>query len=461
MYNTHNVIMGLESLIPNKNSQQQPQQNSGGGFSQDRDEVDEIDIEETRYTVRRERDDLGVLSSLLAGTSHPQREQSPFQERQSPYATPQQEARNIEHETWNVSQHPAHNIQYTTPDTRQQTYQEPQRPLHPAQNIEQKTVEDKRYIRQEYEQPPEPKEFVEREIPVISKPREHQRESFIPAKPRERHETPVLSGPIFQVEVGKIFENPYQPRKEFDEGALNELASSIREFGVIQPLLVTRMNEETEDGLRTTYQLIAGHRRLLASKKVGLKTVPVVIRNQLKRADALEMAIVENVQREDLNIVETARAYARLSDEFGLTQREIAARLGKSRESIANTVRLLSLPTHIQDAISAGKINESHARILMQIQDPTQQEKIFDQIVSEGLSVRDTKRTVAHTISSLHAPRHAQDPQLKSLERDISDVVGAPVHIELSEKGGKIIIHFFSPEEAEGIAQRIRKEQQY
>ncbi len=263
------------------------------------------------------------------------------------------------------------------------------------------------------------------------------------------------------MEVGKIQDNPYQPRKEYDATALDELAASIREFGVMQPLVVTRMNEETEDGLRTTYQLIAGHRRLMASKKVGLKTVPVVIRSALKRGDALEMAIVENIQRQDLNVVETARAYARLSDEFGLTQREIAARLGKSRESIANTLRLLSLPTHMQDAVSAGNINESHARILMQIQDPIQQQKMFDQIVREGLSVRDVKRVLSHATPHAHTTHQSVNPAMKSLEQDISDVVGAPVHIELSDKGGKIVIHFYSPEEVQGIAQRIRKEQQY
>lgn len=434
--------MGLESLIPNKNNQQ-PQGN-GGYIPNDRDDIEEIDVEETRYTMRRERDNLGVLSSLLAGTSHPQRDQSPFQQPQSPYAAPQQGTPGMERGAWNVERGVVHNRQ-------PQPYQEPRQ------------VPRETY----YEEEP----FTENNVwqePVASRPQrapEYQRESFVHSKPKERRETPMLSGPIFQVEVGKIFENPYQPRKEFDETALDELAASIREFGVMQPLVVTRMNEETEDGMRTTYQLIAGHRRLLASKKVGLKTVPVVIRTDLKRADALEMAIVENIQRQDLNVVETARAYARLSDEFGLTQREIAARLGKSRESIANTLRLLSLPTYVQDAISAGTINESHARILMQITDPARQQSMFDQIVKDGLSVRDTKRMLSReTPSSTHVrgvAHHASNPELKSLEQDISDVVGAPVHIELSDKGGKIVIHFYSPEEVQGIAQRIKKDQQY
>lgn len=429
--------MGLESLIPNKNNQQ-PQ--NTGGFVRDttQDEIDELDIEETRYTVRRERDDLGVLSSLLAGTSHPSRESSPFQQTQSPYAAPH---------------YPTHNEQQATYNT-QRVYQEP--PVRETYR-ETESFDFDQPVREEWQEPQRSSISSQ----PISSPTAPARESFTIPKSKGAHEIPSLSGPIFQVEVGKIQDNPYQPRKEYDESALDELASSIREFGVMQPLVVTRMNEETEDGIRTTYQLIAGHRRLMASKKVGLKTVPVVIRTNLKRADALEMAIVENIQRQDLNVVETARAYARLSDEFGLTQREIAARLGKSRESIANTLRLLSLPTHFQDAISSGKINESHARILMQIQDPMQQQKIFDQIIHEGLSVRDVKRTLSHATPHMHATHQSVNPAMKSLEQDISDVVGAPVHIELSDRGGKIVIHFYSPEEVQGIAQRIRKEQQY
>ena len=441
--------MGLESLIPNKNGTQ-PQQN-GGFVRDDQDEIDEIDIEETRYTVRKERDDLGVLSSLLAGTSHPRREPSPFQQPASPYAAPQ---------------YPTHNEQYTPRNTPHQTF-------NPQSQVQEPRVRDEVYREptqsfssSAYEREESPEVETPYVSPSHTAPRyqtAHSAHEPIsnPVKSKGERDIPTLSGPIFQVEVGKIQDNPYQPRKDYDPVALDELATSIREFGVMQPLVVTRMNEETEDGLRTTYQLIAGHRRLMASKKIGLKTVPVVIRTALKRADALEMAVVENIQRQDLNVIETARAYARLSDEFGLTQREIAARLGKSRESIANTLRLLSLPTHMQDAVSRGQINESHARILMQIQDPMQQQRIFDQIVNEKLSVRDVKRTLSRVTPHPHITHHSANPEMKSLEQDISDVVGAPVHIELSEKGGKIVIHFYSPEEVQGIAQRIRKEQQY
>ena len=276
-------------------------------------------------------------------------------------------------------------------------------------------------------------------------------------------EPPKISGPVFHIEAEKIILNPYQPRKEFDQEALKELAASIREFGILQPLVVSKIEEITENGTRVTYQLIAGQRRLMASKIAGLKTVPVIIRNALKKTEALEMAIVENIQRADLNTLETARAYSRLSDEFGLTQREIAARLGKSREVIANALRLLSLPTEIQDAISKGKINESHARLLLQIEEPDKQMEIFSRIINENLSVRDIRRQVKQrpvSVSEESKPLTADDLELKQVERDLSEFLGAPVNVEFSRAGGKIVIHFYSPEEAKGIAHRIKPEEQ-
>lgn len=413
--------MGLDSLIPNKNG--------GRGYRNDDDDFLRENDEFEGSASRPEREDLGVLSSLLSGNQHQLRDESSFEQPRSPYNSP---ARDV----------------YTS---RYKTTESPQSPHTQSSHDREDDFNFSPPLREEHEHSPLREEWGE---PVVETPRP-QRQSLGHEKLTES------STPVFQVELNKIVENPYQPRKEFDQESLDELAASIREFGVLQPLVVTRVNEETDYGTKVTYQLIAGHRRLLASKKAGLKTVPVIIRNQLKRADALEMAIVENIQRQDLNVIETARAYARLSDEFGLTQREIAARLGKSRESVANTLRLLSLPTHMQDALSQGKINESHARILLQISDPVRQQETFDQIIHEKLSVRDVKRTLQRTQTSSHTPRAHTTPEIKAMEKDISDAVGAPVHIELSEKGGKIVIHFFSPEEAQGIAQRIKREQQY
>lgn len=268
-------------------------------------------------------------------------------------------------------------------------------------------------------------------------------------------------GPVFQIEAGKIIANPYQPRTVFDEEALKELAASIREFGILQPLVVTKIEEDTPNGTKITYQLIAGHRRLLAARMLGLSTVPTIVRKTQKRTEALELAVVENIQRQNLNSIETARAYARLSDEFGLTQREIAQRLGKSREAIANALRLLSLPSEIQDAISQGRINESQARLLLSIDEAPLQMEIFKQILEENLSVRDVrKRLQEHKENKeekqKEAPIQTQDLQMKAFEKEMAELFGAPVHIEFSRNGGKIVIHFYSPEEAQGIIQRIR-----
>jgi ParB family chromosome partitioning protein len=277
----------------------------------------------------------------------------------------------------------------------------------------------------------------------------------------ERHaEAPRISGPVFHIEIEKIVPNPYQPRKDFNEESLRELAISIGEFGIIQPLVVSKIEEITDGGTRVTYQLIAGQRRLMAAKIAGLNTVPVIIRNTLKKAEALEMAVVENIQRADLNTIETARAYSRLSEEFGLTQREIAARLGKSREVIANALRLLSLPSQIQEAISKGQINESHARLLLQMENIQEQIELFEKILSQNLSVKEIKKNIGKKESGESdqslAPLRAEDIELKQLEKDLSDFLGAPVNVEFSRTGGKIVIHFYSPEEARGIAQKIK-----
>ncbi len=281
-----------------------------------------------------------------------------------------------------------------------------------------------------------------------------------PHPQRDPVSIPSISGPIFHVETERITVNPYQPRKVFDENALQELATSIREFGIIQPLVVVKVEEETETGLQSKYQLIAGHRRLFAARKAGLRTVPVVVRNAGKKTEMLEIAILENIQREDLNVIETARAYARLSDEFGLTQREIAARLGKSREAIANALRLLSLSSEIQESLSKGEIQESHARILMQVPDIQSQKDLHKKIMRENLSVRDVKRAMTQrAASSQQHPRAPKDVQLQNVEKELSEFLGAPVRVEVSKNGGKIIIHFYSAEEAIGIAQKIHPDE--
>ena len=263
---------------------------------------------------------------------------------------------------------------------------------------------------------------------------------------------------IFHIEVEKIKSNPLQPRKEFDQEALKELASSIREFGILQPIVVSKIEIEKEFGADVEYQLIAGERRLMAVKILGWERVPAIIRKVDTRANQLELAIIENLQRENLNSVETARAYAKLQDEFGLTQREVAARMGKSRETIANALRLLSLPTEIQDAIAKNQINESQARLLMAITDQNQQQQLFKELIEKNLSVRELKQKINNQKNQSPTTNRQltnSDPEMLGLQEKLTELLGAKVRIENGQKEGKIIISFYSPEEIQGIVDKL------
>ncbi len=273
----------------------------------------------------------------------------------------------------------------------------------------------------------------------------------------------AMGDAIFHIEIDKIKPNPFQPRKHFDEDALRDLANSIREFGILQPLVVSKVETPTENGTRVEYQLIAGERRLRASQRAGLERVPVIIRQAAERAEQLELAIIENLQRENLDTIETARSYARLQDEFGLTQREIASRLGKSREVIGNALRLLALPVEIQDALSHEQINESQARLLLSIPNMTVQKQLFADLLTKNFSVRELKAK----IKNIHNPPemrmrpaaasilHTDDAEVYALQNQLKEVLGTEVRINKHGDSGKIIISFYSPEELYGVVKRI------
>lgn len=277
-------------------------------------------------------------------------------------------------------------------------------------------------------------------------------------KPSVDHKLPFES--VFQIEVDKIKPNPHQPRRYFDEQALRELASSIREFGVIQPLIVSKIEEENETGTSVSYELIAGERRLLASKMVGLYTVPAIIRKPPRESEKLELAIIENIQRADLSPIEMARAFARLQDEFRLTQREIAAKLGKSREVVANSVRLLNLPSEIQEAIGDGRVNESQARLLLAIDDIPSQRRLFEEILKDNLSVREIKNRVKRikfpeTSERENDERTSADPEIDFLKEQLEGFLGTKIDLSRAGEGGKITINFYSPEELKAIAEKL------
>ena len=247
------------------------------------------------------------------------------------------------------------------------------------------------------------------------------------------------------VALDRIRPNPRQPRVEFDETALTELVTSIRTQGVIQPLLVRRM----ADG---DYELIAGERRLRAAQRAGLTHVPVFVRD-ISDAESLELALVENIQRNDLSPLEEAAAYQRLINDFGHTQEEVAERVGKSRPAVANALRLLRLPESIKHDLARGRLTAGHARVLLSIDDPEAQVRAAKQIQARQMSVRDAEDLAAARKGSARpAPR---DPHRGALERELSSALGTRVRITPKGRGGKIEIEFYSPEELQGLVDRI------
>jgi ParB family chromosome partitioning protein len=266
---------------------------------------------------------------------------------------------------------------------------------------------------------------------------------------------------IFWIEVDKIKPNPYQPRKDFDQGALQALSDSIRQYGVLQALVVTRKEVVKPDGgLATEYELIAGERRLRASKLAGIREVPCLIKtgeenNLLK----LELAIIENVQREDLNPVDRARSFQRLVDEFGFKHGQIGEKVGKSREYVSNSLRLLALPSDILDALSQGKISEGHARPLMMLNDrPEEQSTLFKEIMFRKLTVREAEmiaRKIA--VEKVRKKDFGEDPEVTELESKLADSLGTRVHIEKREVGGKIHIDFFDKNDLRLILDMLNK----
>jgi ParB family chromosome partitioning protein len=249
------------------------------------------------------------------------------------------------------------------------------------------------------------------------------------------------------VAIDRIRPNPRQPRTEFEEGALADLATSIRTQGVIQPLLVRR----SSDG---DFELIAGERRLRAAERAGLTHVPVFVRD-ISDGESLEIALVENIQRDDLSPLEEAAAYQRLMNEFGHTQEQVAERVGKSRPAVANALRLLRLPDTIKKDLARGRLSAGHARVLLSIDDPEAQLRAAKQIQTRQMSVRDAE----HLASARRGPVRptARDPHRGALERELSAALGTRVRITPKGKGGRIEIEFYSTEELQGLVDRIGK----
>jgi len=244
-----------------------------------------------------------------------------------------------------------------------------------------------------------------------------------------------------EIPLAELESNPLQPRRHFDQAALEELASTIKAHGVLTPVVVRR----SAGG----YQIVAGERRIRAARLAGLTRVPAIVR-EASNAQALEMALVENLQREDLNPLEAAEAYQRLIEEFGLTQEEVAQRVGRDRSSVANALRLLRLPRRIREDIAAGSLSEGHARALLGLERQADQLKARDRIVAKGLSVRAAEALVRRLKrgDGKGAPRPAAaNPNLQALEEQLRQVLGTKVRIARTGPGGIIEISFFSDED--------------
>jgi ParB family chromosome partitioning protein len=255
---------------------------------------------------------------------------------------------------------------------------------------------------------------------------------------------------ISQIPVDKITPNPRQPRANFDREQLQELAASIREHGVIQPVIVTASEQDDQ------YVLVAGERRWMAARQAGMPRMPAIIR-EASDQQLVELALVENVQRADLNPLEAAEAYRQLSQEFGLSHEEISDRVGKSRSAITNTLRLLNLPEPVQKALVDGRISEGHARALLSLPSPQGQTAVLQTILKKDLNVRQTEELVRSLSGQkpVRATTPETPPEIKALEERLRSHLGTKVRLNRRRKGGTVVIHFYSDEELDALVDKL------
>lgn len=271
--------------------------------------------------------------------------------------------------------------------------------------------------------------------------------SLIPQKQTITEQVlPEAGREVLEVAVEQIKENPRQPRAHFSPSDLEDLINSIKEHGILQPIIVTR----TPGG----FELIAGERRLRSARTLGLKTVPAIVR-EANEQEKLELALIENIQRQDLNVVEEAIAYSALIDEFNLTQEEVATRVGKSRSVVANTLRLLDLPADMLRALRDGKLTKSHARTLLSQKDPKAQEALFLQMMNGGVTVREAEARVSTVQSHARTSGGSKDPNVLAHEKRLRELLGTKVSIKERNGKGAITIDFYSREELMDLLDRL------
>ena len=266
--------------------------------------------------------------------------------------------------------------------------------------------------------------------------------------PSSKASQPTEPTDVQRIRIENIVPNRYQPRHTFPQEELAELAASIKETGILQPIMVRRKG----DGI---YELIAGERRWRAAKEAGLETIPVVIRNCSDQESFL-LALVENLQREDLNPMETARAYSRMINEFGLTQDAIAVKVGRDRSSVANFVRLIHLHPEVQELVEGGTLTIGHAKVILGIQSPEEQLRIGKMAAHGALSVRETEKLVElSVVGKKRQPKSPRSPLWADVETRLQKRLGTKVTIHPQKQGGKVVIHYFSPDELDGIVDTL------
>lgn len=276
-------------------------------------------------------------------------------------------------------------------------------------------------------------------------------EALIPEFPKDlvkSEKSTVASTGLVQIKMDKIKPNPYQPRGKFDQGKMEELTLSIKEKGIIQPVVVRPVGEE--------FELVAGERRFLAAQKLGMEKIPALIMEKLSKEEMLELSLIENLQREDLNPIDEAKGYKRLLEECSLSQKQLSERIGKDRSSIANTLRLLNLPETIQSFIANGELSEGHARTLLSLSDEKEQVVLSRHIIKDGLSVRKTEELVyGRKQKTKRRKLRASPAKFLEIENSLKQFFGTKVNVVQRKKGGKIEIEFYSNEDLSRILELL------
>ena len=269
--------------------------------------------------------------------------------------------------------------------------------------------------------------------------------ALIPSRPvAEAPPPPPAAAPqgsgLANVPIEQIQPNPYQPRKTFNDASIEELSRSVREHGIIQPLVVTKIGDNK-------YRLIAGERRFRAAQKAELKQVPVVIKETMADGDVLQVALIENIQREDLNPIEEAYAYHQLHEEFQLTQEEISKRVGKERSTVANFLRLMKLPDAVKKLLASGQLSMGHARAILAVDTPKKQEQLAERVVKRNLNVRQTEMLAAEKSPKAEQPEKEKDVFTRDAEERLAKTLRSRVEIDRKRRGGVIHIRFGSEDE--------------